>query len=282
MENSKIRRVSWDILRNNFLDYIKGGVPYIVFNLVVLGSMMALMISMISRLIKGTSIDWLGFTFTIVGFVLVMMIAAFLLVFGYMLFLLRMVRHGEKDMRNALLGFSREGVRYMGVALLIWLIMSGAFILIEYVAGEVNLDIVGTLAVSAVSMLISLVVWVLPFLIHDHPELSVGALIKKAWQVMDGEKMRYFRLQLSVILLALAVLLVLGLVAALLFIPAYQRGVLDIGSMVVPGSILYLLFVLASLLLNFYALTLSVVFYETRIASYSSGEEGTFLDKTEY
>lgn len=272
MENSRIRQKAWTILKENLRYYFKGGVPYILFGILIMLTFFGWFFRMVSSMLRVPQEDAFfqvgGFLLGMILFMLIVAIAGGLLYYGYQIYLLRLIRHGETEMKNALTGFSSDGFRFLVVAFVVGLLIAAVTGITQYLFEDGNLEAIGGILVTFLSLITGLVTWLFPFLVHDHSEWSIPQIPVKAWEAMRGRKWKYFTLQVPVILLAFAGILLLVLLGVFMLLPVFRGGgpgtaVPDVSFGVV--FLIWLLYMLFSLLLTFYFTTLSIVFYESVI-----------------
>lgn len=271
MENSRIRQKAWTILKENLRYYFKGGVPYILFGILIMLTFFGWFFRMVSSMLRIPQEDAFfqvgGFLLGMILFMLIVAIAGGLLYYGYQIYLLRLIRHGETEMKNALTGFSSDGFRFLVVAFVVGLLIAAVTGITQYLFEDGNLEAIGGILVTFLSLITGLVTWLFPFLVHDHSEWSIPQIPVKAWEAMRGRKWKYFTLQVPVILLAFAGILLLVLLGVFMLLPVFRGGP---GTAVPDDSfgvvfLIWLLYMLFSLLLTFYFTTLSIVFYESVI-----------------
>lgn len=273
MENRMIRSKSWEILKKNFGSCIKGGIPYLVFVVTSLIVAAVWMISGILRTIESgqfgaasliAHLGLYGFLVSVIGV---------LLSFGYLIYLLRMVRHGETGLKNALSGFSRQGVRFLIVTFFLGILVYAVVGLSEYLFDKLDLAWLGSILALVLTVIASLVTWVIPFLIHDDPEESGTGIVRRAWTVMNGRKKKYFALFVPVFMAMFGFLILYVLVGVRVLISAMDDTIALSGVFTSTGiSIFYGILVLVAVAFNLYTYILSIVFYETDIARPSYDE----------
>lgn len=271
MTNSEIRSRTITFVKENFFGFIKGVVPLLLIQLLMIGIMgtgIYQFFSAFTPTMDGTmfpdfdvtvgipSLILLGVSWIIAG-----LVGAFL-AYGYNVYILRMLRHGEKRMGHTLSGFSRQGLRFLGVSLLIGLIVGLVMAVIGVIFERLDMPLIEEILTAIISLILTTVTWVIPFLIHDHPEVNFIGIIKGAWDETKGNRIRYLLLFIPAMIVFFVLMVTLITVGIFTIgAPMMQTGSavgLNVGLIIAFAIIFFLL----NVFMTFYFLALSVMFYE--------------------
>lgn len=270
MTNGQIRQEALAKLKRNFLYYIQGGIPRFVFFLLLFiagGSWF------FRSVIRMSADPFSGIGSFLGGFVLISLVTAIgagLLNYGYQIYLLRLLRYGETDMQNALSGFSYLGVRFLGMMIPIALILAAVSGALQYLLTSAGAEDAGSFIGSILTLIVGLVLWIIPYLIHDHPEMSAAKVLRLAWDKMRGHKWNFFKLQIPPILVLIVFFLVLILGAVFMMIPIIDSLLRtgDFSALFAPSMLIFLiLYFVAGIVIDLYFVTLHITYYENRLAT---------------
>lgn len=277
MSNSEIRSKGLSLVFERFFVFIKGGIPYILFQLALLVLMglsivrafttglMMMNPTMNSAMGEGAMVTQMISLFG--GFFILAIFAGILgalFSYGYTAFILRFIRHNDTSMSNAMAGFSRQGFRFLGVSILVGFIVAIPLILLTIIANALDVPAIEDIGGGIISVIAGTITWLIPYLIHDHPEVTALGIIKGIWEESKGHRVAYFMLFIPAILIFIVILILLGIAFFMFAFPVIERmtyGEINLIPFIIFGVLVFVI----QLFFTFYMLAISTLFYEHRV-----------------
>lgn len=277
MSNSEIRSKGLSLVFERFFVFIKGGIPYILFQLALLVLMGLSMVRvftngfmmmnpmMNSAMGEGAMVTQMISLFG--GFFILAIFAGILgalFSYGYTAFILRFIRHNDTSMSNAMAGFSRQGFRFLGVSILVGFIVAIPLILLTIIANALDVPAIEEIGGGIISIIAGTITWLIPYLIHDHPEVTALGIIKGIWEESKGHRVAYFMLFIPATLIFIVILILLGIAFFMFAFPVIERmtyGEINLIPFIIFGVLVFVI----QLFFTFYFLAISALFYEHRV-----------------
>lgn len=277
MSNSEIRSKGLSLVFERFFVFIKGGIPYILFQLALLvlmglsmvrvftSGLMMMNPMMNSAMGEGAMVTQMISLFG--GFFILAIFAGILgalFSYGYTAFILRFIRHNDTSMSNAMAGFSRQGFRFLGVSILVGFIVAIPLILLAIIANAFDVPAIEDIGGGIISVIAGTITWLIPYLIHDHPEVTALGIIKGIWEESKGHRVAYFMLFIPAILIFIVILILLGIAFFMFAFPVIERmayGEINLIPFIIFGVLVFVM----QLFFTFYMLAISTLFYEHRV-----------------
>lgn len=277
MSNSEIRSKGLSLVFERFFVFIKGGIPYILFQLALLvlmglsmvrvftSGLMMMNPMMNSAMGEGAMVTQMISLFG--GFFILAIFAGILgalFSYGYTAFILRFIRHNDTSMSNAMAGFSRQGFRFLGVSILVGFIVAIPLILLTIIANALDVPAIEDIGGGIISVIAGTITWLIPYLIHDHPEVTALGIIKGIWEESKGHRVAYFMLFIPAIVIFIVILILLGIAFFMFAFPVIERmtyGEINLIPFIIFGVLVFVI----QLFFTFYMLAISTLFYEHRV-----------------